>query len=126
MTKRLILKCGDIDVGAITEAFEHQGTWFGSFQCLLPEDSSTAITRLREFILFCQDWFSRSGKTGADAAEFDPFEDIVAADWSTEDRNGERLRIVEAPLFQDGLQGEISWQNAKILELDSSGSVESS
>ena len=96
----------NIVVGEITDAFEHQGTWFGTFECLLKADGEPTSEQLGEFIEFCRDWFARAG---ADGSEFDRFGDIVfSSKWSVE-KAGVKVKIVDAPMFLDGLRGEISW-----------------
>jgi hypothetical protein len=100
-----------IVVGEITNAFDHQGTWFGEFSCVLPEHGDDATRRLREFIIFCQDWFARcNSDESANASEFDQFGDLVTAGkWQIRTREGYLVTLESAPMFIDGLQGEITW-----------------
>jgi hypothetical protein len=108
---KLLLLFDNVVVGEITDAFEHQGTRVGSFQCSLPADGDKMAQRLRAFIEFCQDWFERSGSdAGANPSEFDLYRDLVASGkWSVKRPGGDTSRIEDAPMFQDGLKGEISW-----------------
>jgi hypothetical protein len=106
-----LLLFDNIVVGEITDAFEHQGTQFGNFQCLLPADGDKMAKRLRVFIEFCKDWFERCGsEAGATALEFDQYCEVVGSGkWSVKKPAGELSRIDDAPMFHDGLKGEISW-----------------
>ncbi|WP_254513652.1 hypothetical protein [Anatilimnocola floriformis] len=109
---KLLLLFDNVVVGEIEDASEHQETQFGCFQCSLPAGGDALTKRLREFIEFCRDWFARSGsQAGADAAEFDSYRDLASSGkWQIQKPSGELFRIEDAPLFQDGLQGEISWR----------------
>ena len=105
------LRFDDVVVGEIADAFDHQGTQFGTFHCSLPADGDETAKRLRSFIEFCKDWFERCGSdAGADASEFDQFRDVVGSGkWSVQQPGGEISKIEDAPMFCDGLKGEISW-----------------
>jgi hypothetical protein len=106
----ILLLFDNLVVGEITEAFEHQGTQFGNFQSTLPADGETP-KRLRAFIEFSKNWFVRSGsEAGADAVEFDQYRDVVSSGkWSIQKPGRGLRKIQDAPMFQDGLNGEISW-----------------
>jgi len=107
---KMLLFYGSVVVGEITDYFEHQGTWFGSFRAGLPVSCDPTTERLREFIEFCKDWYARSGsESGADVSEFDRFQDIVACgSWSTR-TEGEVFSVLDAPMFAGGFCGLISW-----------------
>jgi hypothetical protein len=111
----ILLFFDNVVVGEITDAFEHQGTQFGNFECSLPPDGDKTAKRLRAFIEFCTDWFERSGsEAGADASEFDQYRDVVSSGkWSVQKPGGDLSKIEDAPMFQDGLKGEISWRDKR-------------
>jgi hypothetical protein len=115
----ILLLFDNVVVGEITDAFEHQGTQFGNFLCSLPADGDRTAKRLRAFIEFCKDWFERSGsEAGADASEFDQYRDVVSSGkWSVQKPDGDLSKIEDAPIFQDGLNGEISWLEEHRLSL---------
>ena len=98
-------------LGRIEDAFEHQGTWFGDFRAAPQRATDPLSRRLDEFMDFCCDWYARAGSTeGADATELDAFDDVVRSGlWYTTDQDGSRTKIVDAPMFMDGRNGEISW-----------------
>jgi hypothetical protein len=108
---KTLLLFDEVVVGEIADAFEHEGTQFGTFQCSLPADGDRMAKRLRAFIEFCKDWVERSGSSaGADASEFDQYRDVIATGkWSVQQLGGQVFRIEDAPMFHDGLNGEISW-----------------
>jgi hypothetical protein len=107
----MVLLFGNTVAGEIVDAFEHQGTQFGIFKSRLSPNGDRTTERLREFIKFCKDWFGRCGsEAGADASEFDQFPDIVSSgNWSIQETGGKLSKIQDAPMFQNGLDGEISW-----------------
>jgi hypothetical protein len=98
-------------VGEIVDPFEHQGTWFGTFRCMLAADGDEMSLRVRAFIEFCQDWYVRSeGDYVADASEFDRFRDVVTSGkWRIQNEGGSCSQVADAPVFADGLHGQISW-----------------
>ncbi len=108
---KLLLLFNNVVVGEIADPFEHQGTQFGSFQCSLPAEGDKTAKRLRAFIEFCKDWFERSGSdAGADASEFDQYPDVVTSGkWTVRKPGGDLWKLLDAPMFHDGLKGEISW-----------------
>src|SRR5581483_7711635 len=65
-------------VGKICEAFEHQGTWFGTFHSCMNQDGTHPGRRVKEFIEFCIDWHRRleAGEKYHDN-EFEEFNDIL-------------------------------------------------
>ena len=108
---KTLLLFENVVVGEIADAFDHQGTQFGTFHCTLPPDGDDTSKRLRTFIEFCQDWFERCGSNAvADASEFDQYCDVVGLEkWTVQKPGAELTTIEDAPMFHDGFEGEISW-----------------
>jgi hypothetical protein len=93
-------------VGRIQGAFEHQGTWFGTFEGY----GMGVPPRVHEFILFCRDWHRRideDPKKETDPAEFDQFHDVLALHQWTVRQTGARQLVHQAPMFTD--ETEICW-----------------
>jgi len=104
----LQLRYGEVLVGTITDALEHQGTWLGKFESLMCANRTETERRIGEFIALCKEWHGRvdSGE-GPDASEFDAFRDLLTSgQWHVAAPNGAAARIEEAPVF---VEGEISW-----------------
>jgi hypothetical protein len=105
----LTLTCQERTVGHIRDEFLSDGTWFGVFQCALvgPEDAESR--RLRQFVVFCEEWNERARAGGADAAEFDAYSELIGDGiWRVRSESGETLLIENAPVFFKG--GDITWR----------------
>ncbi len=120
----LQLDHGPIVVGDITEVFEHQGTWFGTFRPAFSVPGVPLERRIREFIEFCKDFTARAASDqDHDAAEFDRFDDLVSSGtWRVRDPSGAITEIKHAPNFLGG--DEISWITVELCPRCDSGGVD--
>jgi hypothetical protein len=103
---------GPIVVGNLTDVFEHQGTWFGTFRAALSADIDPTECRICEFITFCERFDALAG-AGADPdpAGFDRFGDLLSSGlWRVLAPGTDVSIIRDAPNFLGG--GEISWITA--------------
>ncbi len=66
---------------------------------------------LISFIDFCRSWFEAQSKsTPPDASDFDKFTDLIAhGSWKIIDESKQTHLIADAPMFNGGRSGELSW-----------------
>jgi len=114
MIPDLKLYYGSLLVGTIRNAFQSDGTWYGTTD-LGPGVGSAAqggeLSReIAEYIRFTEEWNERVHRgEPADASEFDRYSNLLKSrQWSTRDEKGKVSHIAEAPVFFTG--GEVSWQ----------------
>ena len=104
-----VLLCNDLRVGALTDTYFTDDTWFATVCVSIPDDSAFA-SRVRAFIALCIDWHARID-TDPDASEFDAFDDVINdSRWSAVSDNGETELIHLAPSFFP--DGEVTWRPA--------------
>jgi D-glycero-D-manno-heptose 1,7-bisphosphate phosphatase len=104
------LQFDGVTVGMITNPFENDGVWYGSFQIMIDPERSELSATIASYVDFVTDWNERvrSGLV-ADVSEFDHFSDVVKSQkWTAVDAGGISRRIVDAPVFFRG--NEISWR----------------
>jgi hypothetical protein len=92
------LQYGPLVDGEITEVYEDQGTWYGTFHPALSTIRGPLESRIGEFIAFCEDFNARC-EAGKDpgAAAFDPFDDLLSSrSWRVRDPRGAISEIREA------------------------------
>jgi hypothetical protein len=105
----LKLEYGPLVVGDVTDVFEHQGTWFGTFRPAISAARGPVEFRICEFIDFSKDFNARAAEDeDTDAKEFDRFDDLLSSgSWRVRDPSGAITEIKHAPNFLGG--EEISW-----------------
>ena len=102
---------GPTCIGRVDNVFEQQGTYFGEFQLETNRKMDSELDRLILFIDFCHDWFDTQTKSSPpDASHFDKFEDMIAHGcWTIVDESKQQHMIADAPMFNGGRCGELSW-----------------
>lgn len=107
----LQLHLGSKYVGSIDDVLEDQGTFFGDFQLDLHCEMDAEWERVISFIDFCRSWFEAQSKsTPPDASAFDKYSDVIAhGSWKIIDESKQTYLIADAPMFNGGRSGELSW-----------------
>jgi hypothetical protein len=106
----LVLFCGPTIVGSISDVFEREEAWLGTFKQTIK--SKGEIEQLIiDFINFCEDSNSSSGTPNeSPASDLDQFACLITSDlWYTKDAKGRIRKLKHAPVFS---AGEVSWQFA--------------
>jgi hypothetical protein len=105
----LQLYYGPLLVGDLTEVFEHQGTWFGTFRPAFSAPRGLLDGRICEFIAFCEEFNARAeAGQDHDAAEFDSFDDLLSSGlWRVIAPGGTVSEIKDAPNWLGG--GTTCW-----------------
>ncbi len=98
-------------IGRVVEVFEHQGTFFGQFQFETNREMDGETERLLQFIDFCRGWFeSQTSSSPPCPSLFDSFADLIGnGRWTILDESKKQDIIADAPMFNGGRCGELSW-----------------
>src|SRR5262245_50497623 len=104
----LVLFCGPTIVGSISDVFEREETWLGTFKQTI-KGRGDIDQLIIDFINFCEDSNSSSGTPNQlHESDFDQFANLIASDlWYTKDAKGNIRRLQHAPIFS---AGEVSWK----------------
>jgi hypothetical protein len=102
---------GPTYVGRVDDVIEHQGTFFGQFQLEVDRQMDEETERLFAFIDFCHEWFdAQKTSSPPDASDFDRFADLIGHEsWKILDESKQQSMIADAPMFNGGRCGELSW-----------------
>jgi hypothetical protein len=109
----LTLWYGPVLVGTVRQAFQSDGTWFGTLEREVLPAKSPLNRRLLDFIRFCEDWNERTRDNShpPDAAEFDQYSDLLTSGlWMSKTPEGSVSHIADAPVFFKG--DEVTWNVA--------------
>src|SRR5262245_27375163 len=106
----LVLFCGPTIVGSISDVFEREEAWLGTFKQTI-NGKGDVEQLIIDFINFCED--ANSGPPApseSSESDFEQFALLIVGDlWYTKDSKGKIRRIQHAPVFS---AGEVSWQFA--------------
>jgi hypothetical protein len=104
----LQLRYGPLLVGEIEEAFWSDNTGYGVFRPTSPASDDPIVRRVREYIVFSEDWHRRLlAEAEYSASEWDAFRDVYDSEvWHTVAPDGAVSRI-GGPVFVDG---ELTWR----------------
>ena len=102
---------GPTYVGRVDDVVEHQGTFLGQFQLETNRETDDETDRLFAFIDFCGGWFdAQPTSSPPDASDFDQFADLIGDGiWTILDESKHQSVIADAPMFNGGRRGELSW-----------------
>jgi hypothetical protein len=99
----------NIVVAELQNAIVHQGTWFAEYRQIATGSEGEEAKRICEYIAFSEKWHERLREgMDPDAAEFDPFKDIVYSGLWRAACAGGALTMTECPIF---VEGQVSWNH---------------
>jgi hypothetical protein len=110
-------------LGRVDDVIAHQGTFIGKFTLVTERVMERGMERIIAFIDFCHDWFeAQATESPPDATCFDQFAELIGPNqWSVLFESGLRHDISDAPMFNGGRSGEVSWVLSDVTQSHASG-----
>lgn len=107
---RLELWHGDLLVAVVSDAFVHQGTWFGGYRQVVTRAQGAQAARLCDYIAFDEQFHRRMDEgENPDPSQYDQFRDVLySGRWRARCPDGSELAIPEGPGFGSG---QVCWHH---------------